>query len=62
MDTWQAIQAERTTLVEALAGLPDHDWGQPSLCTGWSVRDVVGHLISTAQLSPPARRVTTASR
>ena len=54
MDTWNAIRTERASLVDALAGLPDSAWGQPSLCTGWSVREVVAHLISTAQLTPPA--------
>jgi uncharacterized protein (TIGR03083 family) len=47
------IRAERASFVDALAALPDSAWGRPSLCAGWSVRDVVGHMISTASLTPP---------
>jgi len=53
MDTWQMIKAERASLVDALATLADADWDKPSLCTGWTVRDVVGHMISTANMTPP---------
>ena len=53
MDTWRMIAAERTSLVEGLAALPDTDWDKPSLCPGWTVRDVVGHLIATANMTPP---------
>jgi uncharacterized protein (TIGR03083 family) len=53
MDTWQMIGAERSSLVEALAALPDAAWDAPSLCSGWSVRDVVAHMVSTAEMTPP---------
>ena len=53
MDTWKAIRAERASLADALGGLPDEDWHRPSLCAGWSVREVVAHLIATAQMTPP---------
>lgn len=53
MDTWNAIRTERASLVEALAGLPDDAWRRPSLCADWSVREVVAHLIATAQTTPP---------
>ena len=53
MNTWDAIRAERAALVDALAGLPDEAWDRPSLCAGWPVRDVVAHLIATAQMTPP---------
>jgi uncharacterized protein (TIGR03083 family) len=52
MDIWTAIRAERASLVDALAGLPDDAWHRPSLCAGWSVREVVAHLIATAQMTP----------
>ena len=52
MDTWQMIKQERASLVEALAALPESDWSHPTLCTDWTVRDVVAHLISTATLTP----------
>jgi uncharacterized protein (TIGR03083 family) len=53
MDTWQMIRAERASLVDALAQLPDSDWDRPSLCAGWTVRDVVGHMTATANMTPP---------
>jgi uncharacterized protein (TIGR03083 family) len=53
MDTWNAIRAERVSLADALGGLPDDAWHRPSLCAGWSVREVVAHLIATAQMTPP---------
>jgi uncharacterized protein (TIGR03083 family) len=53
MDTWNAIRAERASLADALGGLPDDAWHRPSLCAGWSVREVVAHLIATAQMTPP---------
>ncbi|HVE94198.1 MAG TPA: maleylpyruvate isomerase family mycothiol-dependent enzyme [Acidimicrobiales bacterium] len=28
-----------------LRGLPEQDWERPSLCDGWRVRDVVGHIL-----------------
>ena len=53
MDTWQMIKEERASLVDALAALPDAAWSTPSLCPGWTVRDVVGHMIATANTTPP---------
>jgi uncharacterized protein (TIGR03083 family) len=53
MDTWQMIKSERATLVDALEKLPDADWDRPSLCHQWSVRDVVGHIVATASMTPP---------
>jgi uncharacterized protein (TIGR03083 family) len=53
MDVWQMIKAERASLVDALAGLADADWDRPSLCGGWTVREVVGHMIATANMTPP---------
>jgi uncharacterized protein (TIGR03083 family) len=47
------IRAERASLVDELAGLADGAWEKPSLCPGWTVRDVVGHLTFTASLTPP---------
>jgi uncharacterized protein (TIGR03083 family) len=53
MGTWDMIRAERASLVDALEGLPADDWGRPSLATGWTVRDVVAHMIATAEMTPP---------
>jgi len=53
MTTWDMIRAERAALVDALAVLPAEAWDEPSLAAGWSVRDVVAHMIATAQMTPP---------
>ena len=53
MTTWDMIKSERASLVDALAALPADAWGKPSLATGWTVRDVVAHMIATAQMTPP---------
>ncbi|MFD4357571.1 maleylpyruvate isomerase family mycothiol-dependent enzyme [Nocardia sp. NPDC058519] len=42
---------ERAELVELLRGLSEQEWETPSLCAGWRVRDVVGHLLQDT-LSP----------
>ncbi len=47
------IKEGRATLVDSLGKLSDADWDKPSLCAGWSVRDVVAHMISTASMTPP---------
>jgi uncharacterized protein (TIGR03083 family) len=54
VEVWPAIASERRSLVAALAELPAEAWGRPSLCTGWTVRDVVAHLVATSRMTPPA--------
>src|SRR5215470_8661450 len=51
--TWDMIRDERASLVAAFATLPATAWNAPSLATGWSNRDVLAHLIATAQMTPP---------
>lgn len=41
---WQHIDAERAWLADFLCMLPEDGWQHPSLCTGWTVRDVAAHL------------------
>lgn len=36
---------ENTELAAYLHGLEPEDWERPSLCEGWRVRDVVGHIL-----------------
>ncbi|WP_327122164.1 maleylpyruvate isomerase family mycothiol-dependent enzyme [Streptomyces sp. NBC_01341] len=43
------VHAERAALIEDLAGLDDDRWRTPSLCEGWTVHDVVAHLVDTAR-------------
>ncbi len=41
---WHAIDTGRLALADLLDQLSDQEWRQPSLCAGWSVRDVAAHL------------------
>jgi uncharacterized protein (TIGR03083 family) len=41
---WRVIDAQRTSLANLLDDLSDDEWRQPSLCAGWTVRDVAAHL------------------
>ncbi len=53
-DMWNVVHAERRALAADLAGLTPDQWRTPSLCTGWTVHDVLAHMVSTAKLTPPA--------
>jgi len=52
MDIWGTIAQERKALADDLAGIGDAQWRTASLCTGWSVRDVVAHMTATAETTP----------
>ena len=41
---WAAIDAHRRRLADLLAQLSGAEWQHPSLCAGWTVRDVAAHL------------------
>jgi uncharacterized protein (TIGR03083 family) len=43
-------RAERADLAEFLATLTTQEWETPSLCAGWTVKDVVAHVISYEEL------------
>jgi uncharacterized protein (TIGR03083 family) len=51
-DAWPIIHAERQALAADLDSLTDEQWATPSLCAGWSVRDVLAHLIAAADQTP----------
>ncbi len=51
-DLWTTIAAERGALARDLADLTPTQWDAPSLCAGWTVREVVAHLSATAALNP----------
>lgn len=51
-DIWTTIAAERGALADDLAALTPAQWDTPSLCSAWTVRDVVAHLSATASMSP----------
>jgi len=49
---WPLIHAEREALAADLATLDSAGWATRSLCGEWSVREVLGHLIATAKMTP----------
>lgn len=50
MDTWQAVDEERSALADDLAMLDSGQWDAQSLCSAWRVRHVVGHLVGGADV------------
>jgi len=54
MDTWPTIHAERKALATDLREVTGEQWDTPSLCSQWTVRDVLAHMTSAATLTPPA--------
>jgi uncharacterized protein (TIGR03083 family) len=44
-DIREALADEREQLVSDVRDIEGADWDRPSLCEGWAVRDVIGHLI-----------------
>ena len=43
-DVWTAIDRHRGALVDLLEGASEEEWRRPSLCAGWTVRQVAAHL------------------
>jgi uncharacterized protein (TIGR03083 family) len=52
-DAMALATAERRDLADFLDTLSDEEWGQSSLCEGWSIRDVVAHVVSYEHLGWP---------
>jgi uncharacterized protein (TIGR03083 family) len=51
-ELWALVHTERAALAQDLAGLNDAQWNTGSLCTEFTVREVVAHLTSNASLGP----------
>ncbi|WP_159619263.1 maleylpyruvate isomerase family mycothiol-dependent enzyme [Ruania rhizosphaerae] len=47
-EIWRLVHEERAQLADDLSALPAPRWATPSLCEGWSVHDVLAHLLETA--------------
>ena len=43
-ELWAAIDVQRLSTTDLLDQLTPEEWNQPSLCDGWTVRDVAAHL------------------
>jgi uncharacterized protein (TIGR03083 family) len=41
---WRVIDAERSRLADLMEDLSEAEWRTPSLCAGWTVREVAAHL------------------
>ena len=52
-DIWPTVHAQRRALVDDLTGLTERQWATPSLCSEWTVHDVLAHLLSLAKMTPP---------
>ena len=53
-ELWGMIHAERMRLAEVLERLSDQQWGSYSLCTEWTVEQVVAHLTAAAHTGKAA--------
>ena len=58
VETFAEIADERRGLADLLAGLTPEQRAVPSLCSEWSVREVVGHLVVPLQVSIPKVMLT----
>ena len=50
---WPTVRTERAALITDLQTLTDEQWTARSLCSQWSVQQVFGHIIATAQMTVP---------
>jgi len=41
---WSVVEDQRRRVAAFLESLSDHEWTQPSLCAGWTIKDVAAHL------------------
>jgi uncharacterized protein (TIGR03083 family) len=45
---WPVVHAERQALIRDLETIAPAQWATPSLCAGWTVHDVLAHMIDVA--------------
>jgi len=60
MEAKELFFEERDSIVQTLRSLTPEQWDAPSLCDGWPVRDVAGHMITGVGMSLPTVLVKTA--
>jgi uncharacterized protein (TIGR03083 family) len=51
-DLWAMTHRQRAAVADLLDGLAPEQWEQPTLCTGWRVRDLASHMIATGHTTP----------
>jgi uncharacterized protein (TIGR03083 family) len=49
IETWAQVRSERLGLADEIDTLGAEAWATPSLCSGWRVADVAGHLVFLAE-------------
>lgn len=54
MDLWTITIGARQSLLSTFERLDDDQWNVRSLCEGWTIRELLAHLVLAAR--PPARR------
>lgn len=47
---WGHVTSQRLALLHQLRDLSDDEWGRPSLCDGWTVKDVAAHVTASPQV------------
>ena len=50
-ELFAAAEANRLLAADMFAGLTEEQWLTPSLCAGWTVREVAAHLVPDAEPS-----------
>jgi uncharacterized protein (TIGR03083 family) len=51
-DTWKLIHDERAKMANRWESFTPEQWATPSWCEGWSVQEVAGHILSSAEQTP----------
>lgn len=51
-EVWRHTHEQRRALAALLGDLSDEEWVVPSLCEGWTVRDVAAHVMRSATVTP----------
>jgi uncharacterized protein (TIGR03083 family) len=51
-EIWRYIGSERSALADTWETLTPEQWSSPSWCDGWTVQDVAGHLVASAEQTP----------
>lgn len=50
--TWEMVRAEQRECTALFRSVSGHEWQVESLCTGWSVRDMLSHIASAVTTDP----------
>lgn len=50
MELGDLLRLERSDFAAMVAGLAPDEWARPSLCAGWTVKDVVGHVLANDEI------------